>query len=100
MVGWHYSSKPIKAFAPIETCFYRHWTRNNIDRPGYAVLIPAGTEVTYFDDEVRVHLNDEMEIRQLKKGWAPYSEKKTGTSSVGHSQQTRFEIDAEDYFRS
>jgi hypothetical protein len=95
IVAWHYSSKPIKAFLPQETAFYRHWTRNNIDRPGYAVLIPAGTEVTYYDDEVRVVLSTDMEIRKLKNGWAPYKEKPEGHES--HSQDSRF-IDADNYF--
>ncbi len=90
MVAWHYAGAPIKEFAAKETCFYRQFKKNHVKGAGYMVVIPPGTKVTYFDDEVRFDLTPDMAMHKLKGGWNPYEEKKSDQNKnnfVGHSQE-------------
>lgn len=89
MVGWHYGSK-LKEFLAKETCFYRQFKKNHVQGSGYMVVIPPGTTVDYYGDEVRVDLAPDMEVYRLKGGWNPYSERPAGGPStyVGHTQKS------------
>lgn len=77
-IAYHISTEPIKRFGAKNTAFYREGgLPYNYIKNGYAVKIPAGTEVyEYGNNEIRVHLNPSMEIYKLKPGWRNYEEHK------------------------
>lgn len=73
--GYHYSSSQIKKFGIKEISMVNKDSYRNFNGVyGYRIKIPKGTKVKiYGQSEIRVNLNDKMEIKELKSGWNKYN---------------------------
>jgi len=70
ITGYHFGFSG-KELAAVETCFYTEWPNQKTQVPPCCIIIeiPAGTKVTYYDDEIRVILNNNMKVWKLKSGF-------------------------------
>ena len=83
LFGWHYGCRR-KAFADGETCFYRSFKKHYVEEgEGYLAVIPAGSKVTYYDDEFRVDLAAGTKVYRLESGWGPYQYRYASDANIG-----------------
>lgn len=70
IIGYHFGFEG-KELAAVETCFYGKWPSHKIFVPPGTIMVevPAGTKVTWYDDEFRVVLDDTMKAYKLRSTW-------------------------------
>ena len=64
--AYHYSDDKIKAFFPKETCFFDKYSSRG-EGFVYELIIPVGTDISRYDDELRVDITEDMTINYIGK---------------------------------
>lgn len=70
IIGYHFGFDGECLFT-VETCFYDAWPKEKNYVPGgtLLVIIPAGTEITWYDNEFRTEVHKGMKAYLLPSGW-------------------------------